>query len=82
MDTNKIVNVINESCKYKLGDELLYNAAYPAYHVKIVSRMIIENDTEDKDYNVSTQYEVEYGCIRLGRIDYVIACEHELEEIE
>lgn len=78
MDTSSISKVINESCKYKLGDELLYNAAYPAYHVKIISRMIVENSMGDS----GTEYVTQYDCVRLGRVDFVIATDDELEEIE
>ena len=67
MNTDNISKVIDESCKYKLGDELLYTAAYPAYHVRIVNRSIVENDIDNEDYNVRTQYEIEYGPIANRR---------------
>lgn len=81
MNTDIISKIMDESCEYQLGDKKLYTAAYPAYHAKIVSRMIVENDVDDEDWNVSTPYEIEYGCIRLGRIDYITATTDELEEI-
>lgn len=78
MNTELIAKVIDDACKYKLGDELLYTAAYPAYHVKIISRMIVENSMGD----VGKEYKTQYDCVRLGRVDFVIATDDELEEIQ
>ncbi len=77
-----VTDTMDSLCKYKLGDELLYTAAFPEYHVKIVNRMFIENDTEDVNYRVSRRYNVQYGCIRLDCIDYLEAAQHELEEVK
>lgn len=70
---------MDKHCKYELGDILMYTATQYPYKVTIVNRSLVENDI--KAFPKLPNFEVEYGCERLGRIDYLTACEHELEKI-